>query len=110
MTIFFAFIPKTISTGISGQLAGAHLTYKDRVRMHIMQNCDLSTGEIANNIQMTYTTVHAAVSFHFPKIVYTNFLVGQSHNTKTIKRRVPMITTPIQCCLVNYVQSSAEVR
>lgn len=70
-------------TGVSGQLAGSHLTYKDWVRIHTMRDCGLSTREIASNAQIAYTTVYVAVSLHSLEIIHTNFLVAQSNNTKT---------------------------
>ena len=50
-------------TGIIGQLAGAHLTYKDRIRIHTMRDCGYMKVEISNILKMPYTTVRNAVSF-----------------------------------------------
>lgn len=50
-------------TGLSGQLAGARLTYKDRVRIHTMKkDYGMRVNEIVNNTNMSYSTVWSAVS------------------------------------------------
>lgn len=59
-------------TGLSGLLAGAHLTYKDRVRIHTMRDCGMTTADIANNVQMSYTTVRTAVGLYVIQITFSN--------------------------------------
>lgn len=51
-------------TGVSGQFAGAHLSYKERVRIHTMnKDCSVPIKEIAKRTNMSYSTVWSAVSF-----------------------------------------------